>query len=85
MPVKGGKPAVTERIPISPLPEDLADELIELLHAWGDRYQLLQGIDDDGWYLRITDRPAVPNERIVIARCVREARTMLKALDEGLP
>jgi hypothetical protein len=72
-------------MPASPLSEDLTAGLIDILNAWGDRYQLLQGIDDDGWYLRITDRPAVPNGRIVIARCVREARTMLKALDEGLP
>jgi hypothetical protein len=72
-------------MPVSPLPEDLTAELVDILHTWGDRYQMLQGTDDDGWYLRITDRPTVPDGRVVIARCAREARTMLTAMDEGLP
>jgi hypothetical protein len=72
-------------MPLSPLSEDLIAELIGLLNRYGDRFQMLQGIDEDGWYLRMTDRPAVPNGRVVIARCIGEARTMLKALDEGLP
>ena len=72
-------------MPMPPLPEDLVAGLRDLLHDFGDRYQLVQGVDEDGWYLRITDRPAVPNGRIVIARCIGEARTMLLALDEGLP
>ena len=76
---------MTHDMPVSPLPEDLTAELIDILNIWGDRYEMLQGIDEDGWYLRITDRPAVPNGRLVIARCTGEARTMLTALDEGLP
>lgn len=76
---------MSEPIPISPLSEDITAEFRELLHDFGDRYYLRPGFDADGWYLAITDRPAVPNGRVVIARCIAEARTMLDALDEGLP
>ena len=76
---------MTHDMPVSPLPEDLTAELIDILHDFGDRYQMDQGVDEDGWYLRITDRPPVPDGRVVIARCTGEARTMLTAMDEGLP
>jgi hypothetical protein len=76
---------MSERIPVSPLSEDLTAELIDILHHWGDRYELSQGVDEDGWYLRITDRPAEPNGRVFVARSTGEARVMLGGLDQGLP
>jgi len=76
---------VTERIPDSALPEDIAAELIELLHDFGDRFELMPGCDEDGWLLRITDRPAVPGGRMFVARSTGEARVMLGGLDQGLP
>jgi hypothetical protein len=76
---------MTEPNALPPLPEDLVAGVRDLLHDFGDRYQLVPGCDEDGWKLTITDRPSVPNGRVVIARCIREARVMLAALDEGLP
>lgn len=72
-------------MPLSPLSEDLIAELIGLLNRYGDRFQMLQGIDEDGWYLTITDRPAVPNGRHATARSIGEARVWLEKLSSGSP
>lgn len=72
-------------MPLSPLSEDLIAELIDLLSRYGDRFQMTQGLDDDGWKLTITDRPSVPGGRMFIARSIGEARVMLAGLDQGLP
>jgi len=76
---------MADHIPVSPLSEDLFPELRDLLHDFGDRFCLTQGLDDDGWKLTITDRPSVPNGRMAVVRSIGEARTMLEKLDEGLP
>ena len=76
---------MSEPIPISPLSEDVTRKMVGLLEAFGDRYYLRPGFDDDGWYLAITDRPSVPAGRVVIARSIAEARAWLERLDEGLP
>lgn len=76
---------MSHNIPVSPLSEDLFPELRDILHDWGDRFCLTQGIDEDGWYLTITDRPAVPNGRMAVARSIGEARAWLEKLSSGSP